>query len=136
MGMGTAPCHGFVLEATEETMKKLGWDFETLKRYSIREYEADRLNSPTKEDLENFDTVMEFLALELDVINLHKDGKIFDAQIMRYNEDEGDRYDDLTTGIYLSFDESCLYEKKVTAVGEMLKNIDLLPKEQQWTNFG
>jgi hypothetical protein len=136
MGMGTAPCHGFVLEATEEIMKTFGWTFEALKKHAKEEYSKSNLYPPTEDDLEDFDAVVQFLALESHILDIHKDGKTFDAQIMYYNREDGDRYDDLEDGIYLNFDENCLYEKKLTDIGELLKGIDLLPKEQQWTNFG
>jgi hypothetical protein len=133
MGMGTAPCSGYVLPATKENFKKLNIALGQFKK----EYNVFKEEYPNGH-IEGF--------LE-DLVGMYGQGEvIFEAtpdlgkaitiKLYRYNSDEGDRWDDLEDGVYFIFDEEELYTKKLTPIGKVLKKIGVLPEQQAWTTFG
>ena len=63
--------------------------------------------------------------------------RIVEAVIYHYSEDDGDRYDDLTDGYYLIFDEDDLYSTKLSRTGKQFrKQFGKLPEFKNWTSFG
>jgi hypothetical protein len=140
MGMGHAPVRGFMIEATEENLEKLGYDFGSLKNFILNfdftSKEAEVRAKPEPEDLEDFGSLMEYFGVELINMTLKFYGKTIDTRFMRYDTDNGSRYDDLVDGIYMGFDEDDLYERKLTPVGTRMKEMGSLPEVKLWTNFG
>lgn len=127
--MGTAPCHGHVVEATRENLAKMGYDEELLIKAALD-------NGAGSEDIEDFDDALNFLGTEYITLELAVAGKKAYAEVFRYDQNNGDRYDNLEDGCYLIFDEDDLYEKKTTPLAESLKCLGAMPQEKQWTNFG
>jgi hypothetical protein len=140
MGMGTAPCHGFLIEATEENLRKLGYDFDQLKKiisdFDFKSKAAEGRAAPEVGDLEDFDTLMDYLGMELTNMELKFYGKKIETQFFKYDRENGDRYDGIEDGIYMQFSEDDLYEKTLTSTGQRMEALGSLPEETQWTNFG
>ena len=139
MGMGTIACHGFVLEATEENLGKLGYGFKSLKELAIKNAKENGSNftAPDENDLKDIHTLLEYLGCELVEVNLKFYGKVVGVQFINYDRENcGDIYDDLTTGTYITIEEEELYERKLTSEGERMKELGALPTEKRWTHFG
>lgn len=60
MSLGTAPCSGYVLEATEKNLAKLGYDAKTLRKYLIEYCDC--------EDCKEIKSVMEATENELPLL--------------------------------------------------------------------
>lgn len=135
MGMGSAPCSGYVLPATEENFKKLNI---SLGRFE-KEYEDFKKSYPD-DDFEGF--LAELAAMYgpseviLEAVPDQGLGAVITIELYRYDSDMGDRYDDLADGVYFVFYEDELYTKELTPVGEALKDKNLFPELQAWTMFG
>jgi len=128
MSSGSAPCQGFVLEATIENFKKLNIYYMGL----IRKY------SPATIDIKKgFDIVLEVLANDQISIYAKVAGKKIEIEVMKYDEDDGDMYDDLEHGrYYLVFEEDDLYDKVLTQAGTLLSKKGILPESKMWTHYG
>ena len=130
MGMGSAPCSGYVLEATEETFKKLG--------IIISDHQEDwddylKLNKDG--DLEDWMKVMATEHTDYELTANIK-GNTFSVYLFRYEAEMGDRYDDLTDGLYFAFNEEHLYKRSYTPAGQALADEELFPPHCLWTQFG
>ena len=127
MSMGTAPCQGYILPAGKLIL--LGWSEEKL-------IQLCHDNGAGSENIEDFDDAINFLSMEQITIPIKINDATLNVEVMRYDRDNGDIYDDLEDGYYIIFDEGDLYERKLTKAGEILKSHDWLPESKQWTNFG
>jgi len=127
MSMGTAPCYGHLLPAGQIVL--LGWSKEKL-------IQLCKDNGAGSENIEDFDDAMNFLSSEQINIPIKINDATLNVEVMQYDRDNGDLYDDLEDGYYLMFDEDDLYERKLTKAGEILESHKWLPELKQWTNFG
>ena len=125
MGMGSAPCHGFVRKADEKLLKFLG-----ITKLMVLD-KIEELGAGT-DPLDPLEVITDLLQS-----GHGPELTIGDARFFIYDGENGDRYDDLEDGqLYVIFDESDLWEKKPTAFLTRLKKAGLEPEECQWTNFG
>ena len=132
MGSGTCPHSGYVLPATLE-------NFKTLK-VLLGNYEADfKISEMTQATDELEEVIWEFFkAIEDSEAEVYATigNKRIIIRLFHYDHNNGDRYDDICEGYYLSFAESQLFISKLSKVGNALAKKDLLPDFQQWTVYG
>ena len=129
MPMGTAPASGYVLPFTEDISKRLNIN------YGEHQKDIDLYI----ENGEDFESAIESIVQEETEIEIKAtiNGKTIPVWLIRYNRDDGDCYDGLTDGYYFAFDEDDLYERKLTPVGQALKDEgDLFPQYERWTVYG
>ncbi len=129
MGSGMAPIHGYMLLLDCNSVGIL--DINVLKKHFLEKLDIDINDYDNLKDqlVDNFD---EFLDEELPLKNYKATVTLY-----RYNADDGDCYDSLEEGqIYLWFQESDLFEKRLTPLGRDLKDKKLEPKLEEWTVFG
>ena len=129
MSMGTAPCSGYVLPINEENIKTLCTDEKTL-------IQLCHDNGAGTENISSLEDALCFLSDEDVTVTLMAGGVNVNASVIRYNRDNGDRYDDLEDGYYFIFSEDDLYNRSLSRVGNGLKQKGVLPELKQWTNFG
>lgn len=140
MGMGTAPCAGYILPVTLENFNKLQIDISAEAKEYFGEEEWDRINNSGLDDddyqehIENFFRDCDY-TIGKEAIAIIENEK-FEIEIFYYDRDEGDRYDDLTTGFYFSFPEDVIFIKEKSPVGKALDALNLFPTFEQWTVFG
>jgi len=133
MGMGSAPCSGYVLEATEENFNQLNANFG--------EYEDIRKKYQEENPDDDFDDFIDYLFHEFDepifeACPNKPIGQVISIFLIRYESEVGDRYDDLSDGYYFAFDEEDLYSKTLSEAGQTLKDKGILPEYCRWTQFG
>ena len=129
MGSGMAPIHGYMLKLNRNSVRIL--DINVLKKHFLEKLDIEITDYDNLKDqlVDNFD---EFLDEELPLKNYDTAVTLY-----RYNADDGDCYDSLEEGqIYLWFQESDLFEKRLTPLGQYLKDKKLEPKLEEWTVFG
>jgi hypothetical protein len=143
MGMGSAPCSGYVLPANKDTLGNFRWDEKRLMELAKNHMEENDLPPSQWGEVNDFDDALCIIhdcsiTLEIEVATIVGLPTIIKAELFRYDRDEmGDRYDDLEDdGYYLIFDEDNLYERTLSRVGQALKAKGILPELKQWTTFG
>ena len=123
MSSGTAPCCGYVLPATEENLKKLKISLDDLRK------EWESLGRPPNED--DIDFLWELWTEEYRE-DIELKSNLTDTPtpiwLFGYDREDGDIYDGLEDGLYLSFGETSLYTRQYTDFGEMLDINELFPE--------
>ena len=144
MGMGTAPCHGYVRKADEKLLEFLGITKATVKAM------IEELGAGTDPELNPIEAITDLIQsghgpeitfrvkdeyTSADSVLQKGSGK--EVGFFLYDGENGDRYDDLEDGqLYVIFDEDILWEKKPTAFLTELKEAGLEPGFYRWTTFG
>jgi hypothetical protein len=131
MGMGSAPCHGFVRKADKKLLKFFGITKDTIKA------EIEELGAGTDPELNPLEAITDLLQSGHGPELALKTGDGKEVRFFLYDGENGDRYDDLEDGqLYAIFSEDELWTKTPTAFLTKLKKAGLEPEECQWTNFG
>lgn len=132
MGSGFGSCSGYTLEITKEVWEKFNFDLNNfgVKFFGETEWETEKNNWDSICDL------LDFLADEQEDITFNVNGKEGRAFFFKYDSENGDRYDDLSDGIYLAFYEDSLYTRTYTELGNELSKADLFPVFARWVEFG
>lgn len=116
MGMGCYANYGYVIQLTKELQEKFRLTDEELEDYHDEPgYEEIVLGKITKG-----------MGIPENSIDL-----------ILYDRENGDRYDDLEDGYYIMFYEDVLFEKKTTEnYRKIMESTGSEPKLSQWVGFG
>jgi len=130
MSSGTAPCCGYVLPATIENLERLKISLDDLRK------EWESLGRPPNED--DIDFLWELWAEDREDIELKSNLTNTPTRIwlFGYDREDGDIYDGLKDGLYLSFSEASLYTRQYTGFGKILNKDRLFPDFELWTTYG
>ena len=127
MGMGHAPASGYVI-AFDAFLNGLALD--------VTSFVHACLDAPPDgiEDYDEFinDELFDRFEIEFEVPGCTG----LRAWLFRYRSEDGDRYDDISDGIYVAFNNDDLYEKKLSRFGEYLTRKEIFPEHARWTVYG
>ena len=73
---------------------------------------------------------------DMEPLKINIAGVDYMVEVIDYNSENGDIYDDLTDGLYLLFSDGELFKKTDTELMHQLRRMNAAPKHQQWTVFG
>jgi len=131
MSSGTAPCCGYILPATEENLRKLKISLDDLRM----EWTERGIEAPDENDI---DFLWELWTEDREDIELKSNLTNTPTRIwlFGYDSEDGDVYDGIEDGLYLSFSEMLLYTRQYTSFGKKLNKDGLFPDFELWTTFG
>ena len=139
MGMGSAPCSGYVKKVTPELLKFLG-----ITKLMVTD-RIEELGAGT-DPLDPIEAITDLIQSghgpeiafktrdEYTSADSVPQGE--EVRFFYYDSENGDRYDDLEDGLYAYFDEDSLWERSPTDFLTRLKGGGFEPEKSSWTNFG
>ncbi len=124
MGMGTAPCCGYILKATEENCKAVGLTYSTF-------------DEDLQEHISEGGDYMSFL-WDCSYEDVYFATRFSDKECVSfYIHGDGDRYDGLEDGEgYLLFSDDALFVTTPMPLMNALRVNKIEPQFELWTQYG